>query len=418
MFSNLLKTLNKSYTKTILPSSSRYLCSGKDFKPKQNTTEEEAALKIEASLFDNSSVKYEPTKKEEVLKKTKQKPHKSFNVSNIISKPQQFPSFKKSRSERQAESKVIHDEETGLEFLKLSLNDPRLSTLLITARSKKRRDKDRQIIIEGRRLILEALDCGLKLNSLIFSQKDQLLDIKDNVSQAQKQFNTKIYKVPHHDLKTWSTLTTPPGIMAIFERPALHTVVSKMSSGSDPLPITVVCDNIREPNNLGSIIRTCAALPCLQIVITKGCCDPWESKALRGGCGGHFRVPIRDDVDWQDVPLMIPPEVADNCCIFVAENNLEKLENKTASVVEYSEVEKTGSHNVVIIGGESHGVSEDAYRFLSTVGTRGTCLNIPLAQGIDSLNVASALTLILYELRKNIINSQQQLLLKKEPKTV
>lgn len=362
MFLNIFKSLNKTYTKTIFNNSCRFLSTQKDF-PIKKDTEEEEALKIEASLFDNSSLKYEPTKKEEVLKKSKQRTQKKpATNNNIISRPQQFPSFKKSRAEREAESKLISDPELNLEFLRLSLNDPRLTTLLITVRSKKRRDKERQIIIEGRRLILEALECGLKLNSVIFSQKDQLAEIKEEIAKAQKQYQTKIYKVPHHDLKTWSTLTTPPGIMAIFERPPLQSVVKRLTT--TPLPITVVCDNIREPNNLGSIIRTCAALPCLQIVITKGCCDPWESKALRGGCGGHFRVPIRDDVDWEEVPLMIPPEEADNCCIFVAENNLEKLQNKKAQsmVVDYSDVQQTGSHNVVVIGGESHGVSEEAYR--------------------------------------------------------
>lgn len=360
MLKTLLKTLN-NYNRSNARSSSRYLTTNKEINQAKDQ-EEAAALKIESSLFNNSSVKYKPVKKEDVFRKTKQKPNKSESSNTIISRPQQFPSFKKTRVEREAYSKLINDPELGLEFLKLRLNDPRLSTLLITVRSKKRRDKDRQIIIEGRRLILEAIDCGLKLNSVIFSQKEQLTEIKENLAHAQTHFNTKIYKVPYHDLKTWSTLTTPPGIMAIFERPPLHSVIAKkISEGNEPLPITVVCDNIREPNNLGSIIRTCAAIPCLQIVITRGCCDPWESKTLRGGCGGHFRVPIRDDVEWQEVPLMIPPEVADNCFIFVAENNLEKLQNKTA-VLDYTEVEKTGSHNVVIIGGESHGVSQDAYR--------------------------------------------------------
>ncbi|KAM7355489.1 rRNA methyltransferase 3, mitochondrial [Cochliomyia hominivorax] len=408
MFLNLIKSLNKTYNKSILTTSCRYLTSQKDLYAQKEKEEEQAALEIEATLFDNSSVKYEPIKKEEVLKKSKQKSIKKppATKNDVISRPQQFPSFKKSRLEREAESKLIFDQELQLEFFRLSLNDPRLSTLLITVRSKKRRDKNRQIIIEGRRLILEALDSGLKLNSVIFSQEEKLTEIKHEIAEAQKEFQAKIYKVPHHDLKTWSTLTTPPGIMAIFDRPPLHSVVKKLRS--EPLPITVVCDNIREPNNLGSIIRTCAALPCLQIVITRGCCDPWESKALRGGCGGHFRLPIRDDVDWQEVPLMIPPEEADNCCIFVAENNLAKIENKSVHLVDYTEVEQqTGSHNVVIIGGESHGVSEEAYSFMQTVGSRGKCLNIPLAQGIESLNVASALTLILYELRKSIIKIQQ-----------
>ena len=358
MLSNLLKSVSKSYRITFYTPITRTLTSANDktsfYKDRED---EKTALKIEASLFGNSSVKYEPTKKEEILKKTKKGPILKTKV-DIISRPQQFPTFKKTRSERVSESQLIQDKELGLEFLKLNLNDPRLSTLLISARSKKRRAKDRQIIVEGKRLILEALECDLKLKSVIFSQKEQLAEIKESVAKAKQQYGANIYKVPHHDLKTWSTLTTPPGVMALFERPPLQHVVKKMSS---TLPITVVCDNIREPNNLGSIIRTCAALPCLQIVITRGCCDPWESKALRGGCGGHFRMPIRDDVDWQDVALTIPPEEAENCCIFIAENNIEKLQNKS-SLVEYSNIPQIGSHNVVIIGGESHGVSQDAYK--------------------------------------------------------
>lgn len=361
MISNLMKHLNRTTTRFITTSTKRLVASYGE--PKQTRDqEEEAVLQIEASLFDNSSVKYEPIKKEEVLRKTAQKVSEKKGSNNAFSnKSQQFPSFKKSRLEREAESRLINDEELGVEFLKLSLNDPRLSSLMITARSKKRRDKDGQIVIEGRRLILEALSCGLKLNSVIFSQKDELADLKEQFTQAQKLFNTKIYKVPHHDLKTWSTLTTPPGLMAIFERPCPKGIANKMRSSCTTLPITVVCDNIREPNNLGSIIRVCAAIPCQQVVITRGCCDPWESKALRGGCGGHFRLAIRDKVDWNDVPQMIPAEVAHECFIFVAENNLSKLQDDSP-IAEYSDIENTGLHNVVIIGGESHGVSPDAYR--------------------------------------------------------
>lgn len=362
MFANFLKSSTINNLRPLYASSSRLLSSRKEYRHEnysKTTDEEVEALKIETNLFDNSSLKYEPVTKEELLKKTKQNTKKKER-SNIISRPKQYPSFKKTRVERESESKVINDLELGLKFTKLTLNDPRLTTLLTTARSKKRRDKDRQIIVEGRRLILEALECGLKLDTIIFSQKEQLAHIKDQLAEVENIANINIYKVPQHDLKTWSTLSTPPGVMAIFERPSLYNIVTKLSRGTPTLPITVVCDNIREPNNLGSIIRTCAALPCLQIVITRGCCDPWESKALRGGCGGHFRVPIRDDVDWQEVPLMIPPEVADNCCIFLAENNLQKLQTKSA-VVDYSEIDTTGSHNVVVVGGESHGVSQNAY---------------------------------------------------------
>ncbi|XP_073837277.1 rRNA methyltransferase 3, mitochondrial [Musca autumnalis] len=420
MLANLLKTLATKPQIRYSYEISRSLCSqtNKDVYAEKSKREEDETLKIGSSLFEQASIKYEPVTAEEVLRKNiKHKLTKEAKESNKSSS-NPSPKFvqnakqkyiKQTRQERESKSRLIDDSELGLQYLRLDLNDPRLGTLMISARSKKRRDKDGEIVIEGRRLILEALECKLQLNAVIFSQKDELADIKDHIKSAlERNPQCKIYKVPHHDLKTWSTLTTPPGVMTLFQRPSLEYIVKKSSdSAGELLPLTVVCDNIREPNNLGSIIRTCAALPCFQIVITKGCCDPWESKALRGGCGGHFRVPIRDDVSWENVPLMIPPEKADNCCIFIAENNKEKLKASNLEVVDYSEVQKVGSHNVVVIGGESHGVSSDAFRFMSTVGSRGKCINIPLAEGFDSLNVASALTLILYELRKNILQTDK-----------
>ncbi|XP_058975369.1 rRNA methyltransferase 3, mitochondrial-like [Musca domestica] len=415
MLANLLKSLTSKPQARYTYELCRQLCSPSNKEQQyadKSKREEDDALKIEANLFEQASIRYEPVTAEEVLRKNvKQKllkTHQEQHPSPKFVQKAHKQFVKKSRQERESKSRLIDDKELGLEYLKLDLNDPRLGTLMISARSKKRRDKDGQIVIEGRRLILEALECGLKLNAIIFSQKEELVDIKEPLQKAlQRNPQCKIYKVPHHDLKTWSTLTTPPGVMTLFQRPSLEYIVRKSSDNSDPLPLTVVCDNIREPNNLGSIIRTCAALPCFQIVVTKGCCDPWESKALRGGCGGHFRVPIRDDVSWENVPLMIPPEMAENSCVFIAENNKAKLRDNNVDAIDYSQVEKTGAHNVVVIGGESHGVSSEAYRFMSTVGDRGKCLNIPLAEGFDSLNVASALTLILYELRKNILQQDQ-----------
>jgi len=72
-------------------------------------------------------------------------------------------------------------------------------------------------------------------------------------------------------------------------------------------------------------------------------------------------VPIRDDVPWEEVPLTIPPEAADNCHVFVAESNQQKRENN--QTIDYAEIKDIGAHNMLIIGGESHGVSEEAYRY-------------------------------------------------------
>ncbi|XP_017072434.1 rRNA methyltransferase 3, mitochondrial [Drosophila eugracilis] len=365
------------------------------------------AMDIEANLFGNSDLKHEPVNTREALRKNRTKPSVSRKVKEgsapVVPRKFTAPGIPAPRK-APVPAPVIKDSELSLEFVRLTLQDPLTSTLLTTVRSRKRRDKNRQIIVEGRRLILEALQCGLKMETLLFSQKDQLTLVKEEVGRAQVETHTKIYKVPQHDLKTWSSLVTPPGLMAIFDRPSEKglekNLAEQQSLGTKPLPITVVCDNIREPNNLGSIIRTCAALPCSQVVVTHGCCDPWESKSLRGGCGGQFRVPIRDDVPWDELSLTIPPEAADDCHVFIAESNQNKREHN--QTIDYAEIKDIGTHNLLIIGGESHGVSEEAYRFLNLVGRKGKCVYIPLAAGIDSLNVASALTLLLFEMRRKL----------------
>lgn len=323
------------------------------------------ALDIEANLFGNSDLKHEPVNTRDVLRKNRMKSFgaKKHKEPIVPLAPRKFSVAPAPRA-ASSPAPLITDSDLNLEFARLTLHDPLTSTLLTTVRSRKRRDKNRQIIIEGRRLITEALQCGLKMEALIFSQKDQLALVKEQVSRSQLERGTKIYKVPQHDLKTWSSLVTPPGLMAIFDRPSdkglEQNLAEQQRLGTRPLPITVVCDNIREPNNLGSIIRTCAALPCRQVVVTHGCCDPWESKALRGGCGGQFRLPILDDITWEDLSLSIPQEAADNCHVFIAENNPEKRADQQA--IDYAEISEVGAYNLLIIGGESHGVSEEAYR--------------------------------------------------------
>ncbi|KAH8371331.1 hypothetical protein KR093_006989 [Drosophila rubida] len=404
MFLNIFRRTVQTNIRYVNSSVLRFSSSG---GPKDEIQD---ALDIEASLFDNSLLQHQPANTREALRKhrttsnTKQKkqsPTKSATSSNSVIKPA-VPKNAGPQVKREP-APLIKDSELNLEFTRLSLQDPLMSTLLTEVRSRKRRDKNNEIIVEGRRLISEALQSGLRMKSLFFSQKDQLALLREPVAQAQQDHKTKIFKVPQHDLKTWSSLVTPPGLMALFERPPLRGL-EQQQTHTESLPITVVCDNIREPNNLGSIIRTCAALPCSQVVVTHGCCDPWESKALRGGCGGQFRLPIHDDVKWEQLALHIPADKADDCHVFIAENNLEKLKNQSSAAIDYADLKNVGAHNVLIIGGESHGVSNDAYKFMELVGSRGKCVYIPLAAGIDSLNVASALTLLLFELRRKLIS--------------
>ncbi|XP_055911431.1 rRNA methyltransferase 3, mitochondrial [Eupeodes corollae] len=370
----------------------------------------EAALDIETSLFENSSKSFQPATAPTPRQLLKNVPKRSRNVSSSESrekrKPAQIPlplNVQPKFNSKNYVPTVVEDKTLGLSFTKLKLNDPILNNLLTVVRSSKRRAKNRQIIMEGRRLIVEALECGLKLQTIIFSQKEQLELISESIEPLRKSI--EIYKVPQHDLKTWSSLTTPPGLLAIFERPSPDKI--QISPDDEILPITVICDNIREPNNLGSIIRTCAAIPCKQVIVLKGCCDPWETKALRGGCGAQFRIQIKDDVEWNGILNHLPDEFK----TFAAESSLDKVKNyrfanpKKQLIKPYLDVGGRSPHYVIIIGGETHGISETAYEFVDCAGDNGAFLHIPLAGGVESLNTSCALSLILFEIRRQALNS-------------
>lgn len=318
---------------------------------------------------------------------------------------------------------TIHDANLDLSFVKLPLEHPQLQTLMLLTRSKKHREQKHLLMIEGRRLIEDALDAGIPFKYLFFSRHEKLAEIKDRLhSECDKQM-PKIFRVPQHDLTFWSVMTTCPGLIAIFEKPEDMTPVwerAHAQTGNEIEPeITVVCDQIREPNNIGSLIRTCAALPCTQVILMKGCTDPWETKALRGGCGGQFRVPIHGPMDWNSLPSFLPDE--GQYSVFVASN---KLEEKISDVrrsfksTPYSTVPFARcNHVVLVVGGETEGVSDDALKFMARQDTgketiedelaapSNSCIHIPLSNGVESLNSNAAAAIMLFEIRKQTIGN-------------
>lgn len=386
------------------------------FSTKSNPFDDFSAAE---NLFNNSEKTHKPVSNSEVLlkkfriekdmKKFAPRKHRKFDPKDVH-RPMAKDVRPMPKAVIKEESYTVRDEETGLEMTILGLNDKLTNNVFTNIRSKKQRDKNGKIVIEGRRLILDAIYAGVEPEILFFSDKDQLKLIKDDIKSYK---NLSIYKVPRHDLKIWSTLITTPGILAVFPRPNGNFQVK-----SKVVPLTVICDNIREPSNLGSILRSCAALPCSQVIVLKGSCDPWDSKCLRGGCGAQFRINIKDDIKWESLINKENEEFFPlDSKIFLAESKLNQGE--LLERVDYSECEYSKEHNVVVIGGETHGLSDDAYRLVvvcltwfqiqiicifSFLKSRpgGKLLHIPLAEGVDSLNSASALTVLLFEIRNSL----------------
>ena len=164
-----------------------------------------------------------------------------------------------------------------------------LKTLGKILSSKRDRVKSDSLVLEGTRMIKDAISHGFYPSVVVFS-REKLLSQLD----LSKDTASKLYHIPYNNIKMWTDLTTSPGIMAAFSR---EDIVSKVVAQS-PLPLTLVCDNIRQPDNLGSVLRVAAAAGARQVLLTPGCVDVWAPKVVRAAAGAHFLVPVVERVEW------------------------------------------------------------------------------------------------------------------------
>uniref|UniRef100_A0A2M4AT45 Putative rrna methyltransferase 3 mitochondrial n=1 Tax=Anopheles triannulatus TaxID=58253 RepID=A0A2M4AT45_9DIPT len=306
------------------------------------------------------------------------------------------------------QSEDRYDKALKLRYTVLQSNDARYGDLKMLVSSRKRREREQVLVLEGRRLILDGCAAGLRLEAVVASDVKLLgeLGLKSNPKDC------PFFLVNRQTMMEWSSLTTSPGLIGVFAAPPnLAEVIARNSTaGSKRLPVTVVCDNIREPNNLGSVIRSCAAVSAQEVILLKGCAHAWDLKCLRGGAGSHFRIPIHGPMELYQLP-----ELTRAGSIFVIADNKRAGDDQAGGFrwEQYDRIDYgAADHVVLFIGGETYGVSEDVRGFVNqltktgeeegTVRERKFVAHIPLANGVESLNTASALSVLLYEIRKSL----------------
>lgn len=348
-----------------------------------------------------------------ILKKSQSNPTVQYNdklneepsISKISTG--EFKDKKTKREEKLKKHKFylnqlkVFDDNGEIVYEKLKENDSRISALLVRLKSKKERTRTGLTLVEGWRMIVDGLVAKCSLKYVIFSQTEDLNNLRPFLPKT----GVKFYKIPYKEISLWSDLETSPGIFGIFEIPSFQNVKRHLR----PLPLHLVCDNIRDPGNLGAILRASAGAGCEKILLTKGCVDVWDPKVIRSAAGAHFRLPIRHSIEWDELPTLLEPDsslfIADsNSKVLLDESFIDKDEEDffNIPVLPYYGVEFSSlKHITLIIGGETEGISEKSYRLASS--RNGLRLNIPLEKGVDSLNTGMATAVIAFEIKKQII---------------
>ncbi|XP_061828128.1 rRNA methyltransferase 3A, mitochondrial [Nerophis lumbriciformis] len=352
--------------------------------------------------------------------------------SNIMTKERSNIMTKERSNISETSSHVADDNIDGLPFERASPGDKRLARLVSVARSRTFREQQGKVLLEGRRLICDALNSGAIPQTVFVSTADRLRELPlDQLRRA------SLVKVKFEDIKLWSDLVAPQGVIAIFSRPDASRL--RFTERTHCVPLTLICDQVRDPGNLGTMLRCAAAAGCHSVLLTKGCVDVWEPKVLRAAMGAHFHLPIYSSLSWEEVEDLLPKEVtvhvADSTSKADGSNHQTSPSHAPSKAGDLGWVSvKSGRHQTqveeddceyerlsvdtrlyhqhwahsptaLVVGGETEGLSIQAIQVADK--TKGHRLCIPIVPAVDSLNSAMAASILLFEGRKQLLEAMQ-----------
>ncbi len=259
-----------------------------------------------------------------------------------------------------------------------SKNNPTFKHIVKIANNKEKK----LCLLEGIHLCQEFLknSRGLKLNYAIF-QSSAFKKISDRTAATElimlyEQFASQAVIFSDSLFKQLCTMPSPQGILLVVEVP---------QRDASTIPLTkamVLLDRLQDPGNLGTIIRTTAAAGIEHIILSTGSVNPWSPKVLRSAQGAHFALTIHSDCDLRSLitRLQIP--------VYATALN-DKAESLYGSVI---------SENCAwLFGNEGQGVSDEL------LAQASKHIYIPQSHQVESLNVAVACGIALFEQRRQVL---------------
>lgn len=221
---------------------------------------------------------------------------------------------------------------------------------------RKSRIKNRQYTVEGIRSVSEAL---------LYGNTDTLVVTEDCGKMLPTDKAKNIYIVPEYIFEKISETSAPPGALAVLNMTDILPDMNK--SGA-----YIYCDNIRDPGNLGTIIRTADSAGFDGVLLSPDCVDCYNPKTIRACMGSFFRMNIYENINMAELSeYKIYAGILDGC------------------TKDYREVSYSGGI-IIAIGNEANGISEENKKYC-------TGIKIPIYGNAESLNAAVAAALMMYE---------------------
>ena len=235
---------------------------------------------------------------------------------------------------------------------------------------KEKKNRIDKFIVEGIKMVQEAINENAKIEYIIFSNTE----LEKQIYEIEKYNVLEVSEKIFQDL---SDVVTPQGVLAVIIK---NKEKQEIDYEQDYI---LALDGIQDPGNMGTIIRTADSANIKQIIISKNTVDSYSPKVIRSTMGAIFRVNI---IETEDLV-----------------STLEKLKNKNFKIITTSLDTKNSIYDidykksVVIIGNEANGVTKEVQNISTTK------VKIPMAGKTESLNASVAAGIMIYEyVRQNL----------------
>ena len=252
----------------------------------------------------------------------------------------------------------------------ISSKDNEIIKKIKSLKEKKYRDIENCYIIEGIKLVKEAIAENAKIKQIVVCE-DCINDGEIDTDTLYEIAKFDVVYVTEKVFKTITDVKTPQGIIAVIEK---NNINSKIDYNQD---IIIALDGVQDPGNLGTILRTVDSANLKQIILSKESADSYNPKVVRSTMGAIFRVNI---IEVDSLKEMLQEAKKNNFKVMVT-----SLDTKNSIYdVDYSK-------KVIVIGNEANGVSKEVQAIADEK------VKIPMLGKTESLNASVAAGIMIYE---------------------
>lgn len=255
-----------------------------------------------------------------------------------------------------------------------SRDNPRVKHAVKLLKSSSYRKKNGQFIAEGLRLCRDAARSGIDID-VLFLTEDALRKHPQDCAGLERSAG-ETYLVTDRVFSEMSDTRTPQGVLCVLKTLDKTTEFDTIKNGGKFLAL----DNVQDPSNLGTVLRSAEAFGVTGVILSSDCCDIFNPKVVRGSMGAVFRL-----------PFLICPTIAS----FLSDHP----ELHSYAAVVSGDARRVGEFSfetpcVTVVGNEGNGVKEE------TVSACEKRITIPMSGKAESLNASTAASILIWEMIK------------------